>query len=311
MPTGSTIVITVAGVNVTNKVLFSSAKFEAQLGAIPGTAEMTLKDVHNSLSFVTGDEWTVDIDGIRFWGGYVLRAYRTFAFPAVDTSDISAVSARQWKLEGIDYNILFDKRVIHNADDHLHHLPYFALDKTMGELLRDQLFASYLDIGGDGLDTTTFVDNLYVPRFDAGQPGPRRDQAGLVAAAGLVLARRPWRTSRSSAPIYYIDADQGHPLPRGRGHGRCAVGLQRRPEQAPAAERERDLRDARVRGDRRRSAMANDAFVWGGSEWAGPGGTVFARKQNSSSITDHNRWQYAETRFGDLRIRARSRLAPT
>jgi hypothetical protein len=48
--------------------------------------------------------------------------------------------------------------------------------------------------------------------------------------------------------------------------------------------------------------MINDAFVWGGSMWTDdPTRTDFKRAQNTDSITDHNRWQMAETRFGDLK----------
>ena len=45
--------------------------------------------------------------------------------------------------------------------------------------------------------------------------------------------------------------------------------------------------------------LANDVLVWGGSEWAGSGGTVFHRSQNATSISDHGRWQHAETHFGE------------
>jgi len=52
------------------------------------------------------------------------------------------------------------------------------------------------------------------------------------------------------------------------------------------------------------SGMVNDALVWGGSEYSNVDGwptanVLFAREKNETSITDHNRWQWAETHFGD------------
>jgi hypothetical protein len=47
------------------------------------------------------------------------------------------------------------------------------------------------------------------------------------------------------------------------------------------------------------SVIINDALIWGGSEWSGEGQTVFARRQNTTSQTDHNRWQIGEVHFGE------------
>jgi len=297
----SSITITVGGTDVTRFVLFSSARFESQLGAVPGTAEMLLKDVDQDLDFTTGDEWTVDVDGIRLWGGYVLNAGRTFAFPAVDTTVPGDVTARQWRLVGVDYNILFDKRVIHNPANHTAHFPYFALNLTMGELLRDQLFADYLDISGDGLDTTTYVDDGFAPRFDAdGNPDPDGTKQGSWPQQGSY-----WRVAMEDFAqfgfVYYIDASKNVHFHEAE-ETLASWGFSDVPNELPlpTSGATYGMREFEEIDDA--SAMSNDAFVWGGSEWAGTaGGTVFARKQNASSISAHRRWQYAETRFGDLK----------
>lgn len=294
MPSPSTIEIRLNGIDITNKVLFATARFEMQLGAIPGLAELTIKDVDQSFDVVSGDELTVDIDGQRMWGGYILTPGRKFAFPVVDSTTPANVTARQFDLRGVDYNILFDKRVVHNPADHFSHLPYFALNKKMGELLRDQLFALYLDLDDDGLDTSTYVDDGFVPRFDAdGNPDPDGTKRGSWPQQGTM-----WRKSMDDFAqfgfVYYIDADKNvhfHEIedtiaPYGFSDtpdGVTTIGMREY----------EDTEDA--------SAMANDAFVWGGSEWAGSGGTRFKRSQNATSIADHGRWQYAETKFGELR----------
>jgi hypothetical protein len=301
MPSGSTVAITVAGINVTNKVLFRTARFESQLGAIPGVGELTLKDPDQELEFFTGDEWTIDVDGTRLWGGFVILVNGRFAFPAVDTTNPSQVKARQWLLQGVDYNILFDKRVIHNPSDHFHHLPFFNLDQTMGDLLRNELFALYLDLGDDGLNTTTFVDDTFVPRFDAdGVPDPDATKKGSWPQQGSYW-RKAMEDFAQYGTVYYIDGSKNvhfHEVeetvaPWGFSDVPNKLALPD-PDATYGMREYEDIADA--------SGMANDAFVWGGSEWAGSGGgTVFARKQNAGSITAHGRWQYAETRFGELK----------
>lgn len=301
MPFASAISIKKNGVDITNKVLFGTARFESQLGAVPGVAEMTVKDEDQSFSVVSGDELTLDIDGQRLWGGFILTPGGTFALAVVDTSVPSAVKARQFNLKAVDYNILFDKRVIHNPSDHFSHLPYFGLDLTMGELLRNQLFASYLDISGDGLDTTTYVDDGFVPHFDAdGNPDPDGTKSGSWPQQGSY-----WRVAMDDFAqfgfVYYIDADKNVHFHENE-ETVAPWGFSDVPNHNPLPDPTATIGMREYEDTEDASAMANDAFVWGGSEWAGSGGaTVFKRAQNSGSITAHNRWQYAEVKFGELK----------
>lgn len=295
MPTASTIEIKKNGTDITNKVLYSSARFEGQLGAVPGIGEFTVKDLDQTFDATTGDEITVDIDGVRQWGGYVMRVNRIFALPVVDTTVPGEVKARQFRLQCSDYNILFDKRVIHNPSNHFKHLPYFALSETMGELLRDELFALYLDLDDDGLNTTTYVDNGYAPRFDAdGNPDPDGSKTGSWPQQGTTW-RKAMEDFAQFGFVYYIDANKNVHFHEAE-ETVATWGFSDVPS-PPTTIGMREYEDTEDG-----AGMANDAFVWGGSEWAGPtGGTVFSRKQNAGSISTHGRWQYAETRFGDLR----------
>lgn len=297
----SDIRITINDQDLTDRVLFSSARFEGQLGAMPGTADVTIKDDDQTLDFTTGDEMTLTIDGVRQWGGFILSATRTFAFPAVDTTDPDAVTARQWKLTGVDYNILFDKRIVNNPDDPTHHLPFYTLDKTMGELLRTELFTLYLDLSGDGLDTTTYVDDMFAPRFDAdGNPDPNGTKDGSWPQQGSTW-RQAMEDFAQFGAVYYIDADKNvhfHAVETTS----AAWGFSDVPNFLPLPDASATYGMREFEEIEDATALADDAFVWGGSEWAGAsGGTVFARKQNTSAIDEHGRWQYAETRFGELK----------
>jgi hypothetical protein len=301
MRSPSTIEIKVAGVDVTNKVLFASARFESQLGAVPGIAEITIKDMSQTFDATTGDEVTLAIDGVLMWGGYVITVGRRFAVPVSDTSAPGAVETRQFVLSCLDYNILFDKRVIHNPAAPLKAFPFFKLDKTMGWLIRNQLCASYLDIADDGLDTTTYVDNGFVPRFDNdGNPDPNGTKDGSWPQQGSY-----WRQAMADFAqfgfVYYIDAAKNlhfHEIENvDAPWGFSDVPNKQALPSVGATYGMREYEDDETAG-----SMANEAFVWGGSEFAGAaGGTVFKRAENAASIAAHNRWQFSEVRFGDLR----------
>jgi hypothetical protein len=299
MPVASSIIIRCAGVDITNKVLYAGCRFEGQHGAIPGMAEVTVKDLDQTFSVSTGDELEMELDGVPYWGGFIRKVERLFALPVVDTSDPGSVVARQFKLTAVDWNIMFDSRVIHNPADHLHHLPYFQLDKTMGYLLRTKLFADYIDDMSD-FDTTTYIDNVYVPRFDEdGNPDPDASKRGSFVQQGEKLRKQMDDFAQFGA-VYYIDAAKNvhfHEIEDTVAPWGFSDVPNKLPLGTPGATYGmREYEDSFSNG-----AMANDAFVWGGSEWAGSGGTRFKRRQNASSITAHKRWQYAEVRFGDLR----------
>ena len=298
MPFASSIAIKVNGNDITHKVLFSTARFEMQLGAMPGLAEMTVKDLDQSFSIVSGDELTLDIDGQRMWGGFVLTPGRQFALPVVDTTIPANVKARQFVLRAVDYNILFDKRVIHNPSDHLSHLPYFGLSTTMGALLRDQLFPSYLDLDDDGLDTSTFVDNGFVPRFDAdGNPDPDGTKQGSWPQQGSY-----WRVAMEDFAqfgfVYYIDAEKNIHFHEAEDTI-ASWGFSDVPNNNTLPDPTASIGMREYEDTTDASAMANDAFVWGGSDFGGA--TVFKRATNAGSVTDHGRWQYAEVKIGELK----------
>lgn len=170
----SLITITYDGTDITNSVMFASASFEAQLSAIPGQFNFDVKDEDQSLTFVTGKEITLTLDGTTIYGGYLTMVRRTFAFPADDTTVPSAVKTRVWKLQGVDYNILFQKLVLRdrgNLPALLPDQPVNAYDKT----LISTLVSNYIDAPA-GFDLSTRVDKVR-------QPIQLVDQAGFGEAA--------------------------------------------------------------------------------------------------------------------------------
>ena len=118
-PISSVIQIMYDGGDITQYVLFDSARFECQSNPVSGTCSFTVKDEDRSLSFSVGKEVYLFVDGIKLFGGIVMRVGRQFAFPVDNTANLDAVKTRQWAIEAVDFNTWFDKLVIRNPADYL------------------------------------------------------------------------------------------------------------------------------------------------------------------------------------------------
>ena len=279
----SEVEIRVDSQNVTNRVVYASAYFESQQNAIPGTFEITLKDPERDYDPPdTGTSITMELDGTRHFGGYVTQVTRKFAFPADETP----TDSRLWVLRGVDWNILFDKRVTRNTANYTRHLPKFHGNLFDGQLIRN-FVDDYLDLP-DAFDTDTYVDNVAYPFFIT---SPDATRVGAWKQQGT-----PWRDQMElmaqwSGAVWYIDPDQNlhyHAIE----DSSAPFGFSDEPDGVTTI----GMRDvtATTRGG---PQLTNDALVWGGSEWSED--VVFAREQNSSSISDHGRWQKAEHHFGE------------
>lgn len=283
---GSTIVITYDGTDITSSCVFAECSFEAQMAAIPGTFQVAVKDPDRTLSFTTGKELTLDVDGVRLYGGFVTQVSKTYFFPADDTTTLSAVQSRKWVLTGVDYNVLLDKLRLRHTADYTHHIPSVAPTTTDGGLIRTY-FPTYFDIpsGFNFTSATYILDNhSYTTKFNwLTQGSTMREQLDSWALYGSV---------------FWIDASkQFNFIPV--QDTLASWGLSDKPNNDPigVGTPTRGFRDGEFTEDA--TAVVNDALVWGGSEWALGGDVVFARKQNSTSITNHGRWQVAENRVGD------------
>ena len=291
---GSVVVIRYDGADITGNVLVAGSSFEMLAGAAPGSFQITVGDPDQTLSFVTGKVLTVEVDGKGLWGGYVMGVGRKFAFPAGDTTFPTQVKIRQWVLRGLDYNILFDRRVVRNSADYLHQLPNFTPDRYDGDLIRNDLAASYLDLPTD-LDSATFVDDV-VPPFDP-------ENEGVTGDGAWVQQGSTWRTALAdfaqfSGAVYYILPYDATPKTMAlHYHALETVTADWGFSDVPDGANSIGMRELEATEDG--EVVVNDALIWGGSEWSGEGETVFWREQNATSQSDHHRWQLAETHFGE------------
>jgi hypothetical protein len=296
MSGSSAIVITYNGTNITSHVLFETARFESQINATPGEFEFTVKDESRTLSFVTGKEVTLSVDGTLIFGGYLLQVSRTFAFPVVKTTTLSQVKSRYWVLRGVDYNILFDKRVLRKTSNYLSQIPSIAGSTMDGTALK-AILNNYVDLDAAFTSDLTEIDNITTVSGDGTSPWSYKQQGTKLRDSFEDLAQR-------SGAVYYIAPDK-----RFHWHSLESVearwGFSDQPNKgtittSPLAYQGSTYGFRDVEAVEDGSVIVNDALIWGGSEFAGSsGGTVFHRTENTTSQTDHGRWQLGEVHFGE------------
>lgn len=292
-PSGSEVVIKVAGVDVSHDVIYSTAVFEAQMAAVPGLFSFSVRDRDMIYDFLPGAEVTLDIDGTRSYGGWALQPTAAYAFPAADTSDLSAVKGRIWKLAGPDFNYLLDKRVLRRTDHPTSLIPTLIGSITDDAVIRTH-FPTYFDIpaGFDFTDasrilTTHTYSGTGYDRYTFPTLGTKmRDVLNDLAEWG---------------GVFYIDASkrlnyvpvQNTLAPWGFSdvpNGITTIGF-----------RDGDLTDDIT-------SIANDVFVFGGSEWAGDGDVVVARRQNTDSMDLYGRWQLVENDLGNPKYKIQAQV---
>lgn len=298
-PNPSTVAITYTApggspADITSYVLFRDCYFESQLAAVPGAFSITVRDMAQTQSFVTGGTITLSVDGVLLYGGYIRTVTRQFAVPVDKTTTPSAVVSRQWLLTGVDYNILLDKRVAHKTPLSDTSQIGITPNDYDGNLIRNNL-ATYFDLPS-GFDATTKVAN--VNSFTAATLGASTMfwQQGETLRSFLdqfvVSSTRTDNGAAFYATVYYIDAAmrlnylaiQNQSAPFGfsdKPDGSTFIGF----------------RDGSQSEDG--SSIANDVFVWGGSPFTANGTVVVGHATNTTSVTAHNRWQLADVHPGD------------
>ncbi len=271
------------GVDITADVLISSARFTAQTNGNPGPASLKVRDDGHTYDFVSGGGLTVDINGIRMWGGYVTKALRVYPFD-VEPTDTPSESNRYWQLQGVDYNVLFNKRIIFDESDPAGTLSFDYPVGTYDDTIILDIFHNYLDIADDdispaGVERVNVV-SLDIPGVTSGK-GTLTDGRSQVAAAGYTWKQSMDVIARATGAVYYINPDKVF----------CYVDVD-------TADAGRDISDTPSGSDvgiqkfivrQNGSNLVNDMLVWG----AAPGVStiVFSRSEDAASQTEHGVWQ--------------------
>lgn len=292
------------GLDITNHALIARAVFNAAANAQPGTCEIVLRDLDRVLSFVAGRRLKLIVDGVPMWSGFLLLPGRGNFFPAGDAR--TPTKTRSITLRGTDNNILLDKRYLRRPADYLKAIPNITTDTFDGAILRG-ILANYADMP-DWLDISTYIDDVVVP---------------ASAADGHISATHPWAYQQQgtklrasvddlalfSAAVFYIGPDDAFHYHAVQDR-ESPWGFSDRPNKAPITVMTgfegayygfRELN-----ADEDGSDLATDALVWGGSEFAGSGGTVFSRATDATLEALHGKWQLAETHFGQQNFKTQT-----
>jgi len=274
-PDGSAkVFIRVNGVDITDDVVFSDAKFTTLVNGQVGDFTCRVRDTTRTRNFTTGAEITVDINGIRRFGGFLTQPKRMYAFPAPDTSNISRVD-RFIVLRGTDYNILFQKRIVYDkANPKNVRLRSWDPD-SRDDVVIKYVFDHYTDLNADGVtyDGVTHVDT------------PNPDRRGVIASGGLTFGDAMREINRLINGVWYINPYKEL----------CFVDVDtptasKSMSDRPVGPSEVGYRDFTMTENA--ANMVNDALIWG----AGTGSTrvAFGRATDDDSIAEHGLWQFGE-----------------
>ena len=265
------------GNDITGDVILAGASFTSMVNGTPGSARFKIRDSGQTYDITSGGTLTLDIDGTRMWGGYVVESSKVFLLPVVDATRPSEIT-RVWSVTGVDYNVLFSKRVVWDPDHPTTKLSYrYGIDTYDDTIIKD-IFDHYLDIDDDGLsrDGVQRIDKV---TLDV----PGHAHFGTIASTSDPWDSVMYAIRRATGGIFYIDpfkvlhyvdvdtADSPYTL-----------------TDVPTASFDIGYQTFELSEDG--SHLINDMLYWG----AGTGSKdyVFSRTQDSASQALHGHWQF-------------------
>lgn len=272
----STISIKVSDVDITDDVVIKDASFQSLVNGSPGSARLRVKDVGQTYDFNTGDSLTLDVDSVRVWGGYVIGAKKVYALSVIDTTPHYPLT-RLWEITGVDYNILFNKRIVWKESDPTGKLDFKYEADTYDDTIINDIFDNYLTIDDDDL-TRTGVERIAKAILDV----PGKTHHGSVASASYTWKQMMDRVARATGGVYYISPTRVLTY----------VDVETATSSYDLTDTPTDGNDVGYQGFtllENGSDMVNDMFVWGAG--TGSDSVVSSRTQDSASIAEHHRWQ--------------------
>lgn len=285
------VAITVAGVDITDKCLFHTARFVSKVNGIAGTADMRVRDDDSTMSFAIGAKWLLTVDGAAVWSGFVMQVRRVYIFPAMDVA--ASGLQRFWDLVGSDYNLLFYRRYAVSAADPTLTAGTTFPANTMDSVAIADLVANWLDLSTDSIDTSGVTTVGAVDPAQRAQAWSAGTAWGDAMAAIAMIPAAIWylRPSLTGATLVYCDADTAT----------AAFGL----SDAPDGTTTKGYREMEITLDG--TALVNDALEWGAGY--GTNRPVFRRVTDAASVAAHGTWQQGDQRTGVYKQATIDRIA--
>lgn len=284
----ATVQIKIAGTDRTANVVFGTASFESAVNGATGPCKFRVRDDDGSLSFVTGSDIELLIDGEPIWTGYLTLVTRVYAFPA---ENVALSGPTRWfDLEGTDLNILFSKRIVVRESDPENVYGKLYPPGTPDDEAIEDLVTDFLDLTGDGLDVSTMVENVADINVD---------QNARAWSSSYTWGQAMASISALPAAVYFLDpsrqlvyTDVNTPT--------AALGLSDQPGAGQAGYREMTVvRDG--------TNLANDVLAWGMGY--GSSVPVFVRDEDATSQAEHGLWQMGVVKSGIYKQATINRVA--
>ena len=196
--------IRVGGVLISADVSYQRSRFTTAANGQPGVAEIWVRDLDRTRSFVTGAEVIVKFRGIRMWGGYIASIRRQYVFSA-GTGNVGD-EPRWLVLDCVDYNILFSKRIFFKPGDAdrmaVRHWP----NGTWDSVVISDLVNDYLTLGGDGLRYD--IQHVGTPALPQISCNPDAPDVFGIGSAGWTWGEVMTSIVSQTGAVYYIDPDK-------------------------------------------------------------------------------------------------------
>lgn len=289
-PTPATFDLTVAGVSILyDPVMYEKAHFESQVNGVAGSCTFRVRDDDFSHSFTEGQEIVLTINNQTAWRGFITAIKRVYAFDAINVDQSGPT--RFFDIEGADINTLLTKRIVFDQADGAHVEAPLLAPYTPDLTAIQELFADWLDLTGDGLDTTTLVQNVADTTWS--QEGRAWEGSDTWAQAMQSIASLP-------AAIYYINPDKKF-VYTDVDTANAPFKLSDQPDGVTSFgySNMEILKDG--------TSLANDVMCWGigyGSQTP-----VFERVEDATSQAAHGLWQLGQTTFGVYKQDTITRIA--
>lgn len=275
-PYSGPVTIRYDGIDITSCVIFADANFKSQANGAVGTCVFRVKDAAHSFSFVTGRSLELEIEGSREWGGFVSQVRYGFFF--VGSEQDPTETARYFEISGVDYNVLFQKRVIYDKAVPTNTMLTAFPPDTDDDVVLKHYVANHMDLAGDGLSSSG-IEHVGSPSLDdiiSGSAGwtwgdlNRYVRFNTGALDYIDPDRVIIHTDVDTPNVGFILADQIILL----GDGSPDPGY---------------VQYREVMIDHDGGGLRNEAFAWGLGQ--GSALAVFSHLTDSTSIADHGLWQ--------------------
>jgi len=284
------IVISVDGTDITNDVVLEAATFTSMANGRAGSCNFRVRDSAHVYTLVVGKQVTLDIDGVRTWGGFISQIERGYFFDAYDCRCRVHAVPRYLEVHGTDYNVLFQKRFLEDFSEPRNVIMTSFPADTFDSVVIDYYVANHLDLSGDGI-STSLVQHVSTPSTDE----------LIFGQAGMNWDAFMRRMAFNTGAIWYLDPDKN------------LVYADVETEDAPFGISDDPgvgqigCRDMEILFDG--ADLINDALVWGLDQ--ATTSPVFSRVEDATSISDHGRWQHAEPTISAFKQATVDRTAST